>query len=60
VFRPSEDALEVVKEALKLRPKLIWLQLGIVNEQARKLAESEGIIFVQNKCIKVEYDRLIG
>src|SRR3989344_8011868 len=39
IFRPGEECLEVVKEAVKLKPKAIWMQLGIINEEAKKLAE---------------------
>ena len=61
VFRPSAACLEVVEEAIerkKLRGdiKLIWLQLGIANEQAKALAESNGIEFVQNMCMKDEFN----
>lgn len=60
VFRPSEDALDIVKEAVKRKEekgdiKLIWLQLGIINEEAKKLALENGIDFVQDKCMYVEH-----
>lgn len=60
VFRPSEQALEVVKEAVERKRargdiKVIWLQLGIINDEAKALAEAEGIFFIQDKCIYVEH-----
>ena len=60
VFRPSDEALEVVKEAVERKKdkgdiKLIWLQLGIKNDEAKKLAEDNGIEFIQDKCIYVEH-----
>ena len=60
VFRPSEDALDIVKEAVKRKEekgdiKLIWLQLGIINEEAKKIALENGIDFVQDKCMYVEH-----
>jgi len=58
VFRPSEDTPKVVEEAIKLKPKLIWLQLGIVNEKAKEIAEKHGIPFVMDKCMKIEHMRL--
>lgn len=63
VFRPSEDALQVVEEAIarhKARGDvaLIWLQLGIVNETARALAAEAGIPFVQDRCMAIEVPRL--
>lgn len=61
VFRRSEDCLAVVEEAVERKKargdvKVIWLQLGIVNNEAKKLAEENGIEFVQDKCIKIEYN----
>ena len=58
IFRPSEDTPKVVEEAVKLKPKLIWLQLGIVNEKAKEIAEKNGIPFVMDKCMKIEHMRL--
>jgi len=65
VFRPSEEALAVVEEAVARRKErgdidTIWLQLGIRNDRARVLAEQEGIRFVQHRCIYVEHRRLFG
>lgn len=62
VFRPSEQAGDVVHEAVLRKKKhgdiaLIWLQLGIVNEEARVLAEENNIVFVQDQCLYVEYRR---
>jgi len=60
VFRPSEQALDVVKEAVKRHKekgdiKLIWLQQGIESEEGKKLALDNGIEFVQNRCMYVEF-----
>jgi len=60
VFRPAEECEEITKEAVKLRPKMIWLQLGIENENAKKVADEKGVVFVQNKCTKIEHQRLFG
>ncbi len=60
IFMKSEKVLPVVEEAVGLRPRAIWLQLGIVNYEARELAESNGIAFIMNACIKQEHDRLFG
>lgn len=61
IFRNSEAALSVVKEALELNPlpKVIWMQLDIRNDEAAKLAEEKGIKVVMNRCSKIEYRRLI-
>ncbi len=58
IFRPSEDTPKIVEEAVKLKPELIWLQLGIVNEKAKEIAEKNGIPFVMDKCLKIEHMRL--
>ncbi len=60
VFRPSEEALQVVQEAVERKKakgdiRLIWLQLGIENEAAKKLALENDIAFIQNRCMYVEY-----
>jgi predicted CoA-binding protein len=63
VFRPSEVCLDVVKEAIERKKsrgdvKVIWLQEGIVNNEAKKLAEENGIRFVQDTCIYKIYNTL--
>ncbi len=63
VFRPSEQALGVVEEAVERKKakgdiKLIWLQEGIINDEAKKLAEENGIEFIQDKCMLKEYKNL--
>ena len=60
IFRASPYALPVVQEAiaLKPRPQLIWMQLGVRNEAAALLAEGAGMKVVMNRCPKIEYGRL--
>jgi predicted CoA-binding protein len=62
IFRNSDAALAVVREALplaeKLRLKVIWMQLGVRNEEAARLAEVNGLKVVMNRCPKIEYGRL--
>jgi predicted CoA-binding protein len=60
VFRASPYALPVVQEALALKPKpqVIWMQLGVRNDEAAALAEANGIKVVMNRCPKIEYGRL--
>jgi predicted CoA-binding protein len=60
IFRPAQYALGVVEEALALnpRPQVIWMQLGIRNDTAAALAETNGIKVVMNRCPKIEYGRL--
>jgi uncharacterized protein len=60
IFRKPEDIPATVEEALKLRPKAIWLQLGTgTHPELKERVESEGILFVQNRCIKVDHQFLI-
>jgi uncharacterized protein len=60
IFRGSEFALGIVKEALALNPKpqVIWMQLTVRNDEAGKLAEDAGLKVVMNRCPKIEYGRL--
>src|SRR5215475_15065523 len=60
IFRASQYATGVVKEALALkpRPQVIWMQLGVRNEEAARLAEEAGLKVVMNRCPKIEYGRL--
>lgn len=61
VFRPSADVLAVVQDAVKKDGiKLIWMQLGIYNEEAEKLAREKGIKVVYNRCMLEEHERLFG
>ena len=59
IFMRSEKVLPVVEEAIKLKPKAIWLQLGILNEEAKAAATSAGIMFIEDKCVKQEHARLV-
>ena len=60
VFRASPYAVGIVEEALALnpRPQVIWMQLGIRNDEAARLAEANGLKVVMNRCPKIEYGRL--
>jgi len=59
IFRPSNDVLPFVKDAIKKKPKVIWLQEGIHNSEAEDLARKEGIIVVFNRCMLAEHKRLL-
>ena len=58
VFRPSDKVLPIVQEAIKLKPKVIWLQEGIHDPQAEELARQSGIKVVFNRCMLAEHRRL--
>ena len=55
VFRPSTEALNIAKDTVNIGAKVLWLQLGIRNDEARSLVESENIQYIENKCTKMEY-----
>jgi uncharacterized protein len=64
IFRNSTAALEIVREAIALKDKLgikiLWMQLGVRNDQAAVEAEAAGLKVVMNRCPKIEYGRLSG
>ena len=59
IFRPSAEAEKIVEEVKDLNPKTIWLQLGIKSEKAEKNAKSINANYIENSCIKTEYQRII-
>jgi len=59
IFRPSDDVLPFVQEAIKKKPKVIWLQEGIHNLEAEDLARKEGIKVIFNRCMLAEHQRLL-
>ena len=60
VFRPSEEAPDIAKQSVDIGANALWLQLGISNQKARNIAKSADINFIQNKCIKIEHQRLFN
>ncbi len=60
VFRRAEDVLPVAEEAIKIGAKVLWLQLGICNDEAMRRANEAGLIAVQDRCIKIEHARFFG
>jgi len=58
VFRPSDETPGIAKEAVNKKGKVLWLQYGIENEEAEKIAIDANIQYLSNKCIKQEYQRL--
>ena len=57
VFRPSKEALDIAKNTVEIKAKVLWLQLGIRNEEAKKLVEEKKIEYIENKCTKMEYQK---
>jgi predicted CoA-binding protein len=63
VFRPAKDVLPIVEQAIKLkkmhgRLAVVWMQLGIVNEQAAEAAKKAALTVVMNKCMMIEHRHL--
>ena len=58
VFRPSKEVPAIAEDTIKIGAKVLWLQLGIKNSEAKQLVESKNIQYVENKCTKMEYQTL--
>ena len=58
VFRPSNEAEGIAKEAIQKGTKVLWLQYGIHSDEAKVIADKENIEFISNRCIKQEYQKL--
>ena len=59
VFRPSDEAVQIAKETVKIGAKVLWLQLDIKSEEAKKIAETNNILYIENKCTKIEIEKYI-
>tara|TARA_Y100001935_G_C16824047_1_gene276171 strand:+ start:7 stop:411 length:405 start_codon:yes stop_codon:yes gene_type:complete len=57
VFRPSSEAEDIAKEAVKIGAKVLWLQLDIKNNKAKKIAEDNDMIYIEDKCTKIEFEK---
>ena len=55
VFRKSEDCLPVAKDAVAIGAKSLWLQLGVINDEAHDFAQEHGLEVVMDKCLKIEH-----
>ena len=60
VFRKSADVMPVVEDAIAIGARTLWLQLGVINQQAVARAEEAGLRVVMDRCVKIEYGRLFG
>ena len=60
VFRKSADVMPIADEAIRIGAKCLWLQLGVINQEAADKASAAGLDVVMNRCVKIEYARLFG
>lgn len=60
IFRNSEAALAITREAIAIGASVVWMQVGVRNDEAARLAEDAGLHVVMNRCPKIEYGRLSG
>jgi uncharacterized protein len=60
VFRRSEKVMPVAKDAVAAGAKVLWLQSGVINEEAAAYATEQGLTVVMDRCIKVDYASLVG
>jgi len=57
VFRPSIEVLNIAKDTINIGAKVLWLQLGIKNEEAKEIVEANKIEYVEDRCTKMEYQK---
>ena len=57
VFRPSNEAIKIAQETIDIRAKVFWLQLDIISNEAKKIVEENNIIYIDNKCTKIEFEK---
>ena len=58
IFRPSVEALKLAEDTVKVGAKVLWLQLGIRNQEAKEIVESNNIKYIENRCTKMEYQKI--
>jgi len=59
-FRKSDDILPIATEAIKIKARVLWMQLSVFNEDAAILSRNAGLKVVQDRCVKIEHARLFG
>jgi predicted CoA-binding protein len=60
VFRPASETPEIARQAVKIKAKVLWLQLGVISEEAAKIARDAGLEVVMDRCCKIEHARFFG
>lgn len=60
VFRKSQDCLPIAQDAITIGAQTLWLQIGVINEEAQAIAEQAGLTVVMNRCTKIDHAQLVG
>jgi uncharacterized protein len=60
VFRPPAETPEIARQAIEIGARVLWLQLGVINEEAAELARAAGLEVVMDRCCKIEHARFFG
>ena len=60
VFRPAHEATAIAKQAIEIGAKVLWLQLGVINDEAATMAREAGLMVVMDRCCKIEHARFFG
>lgn len=60
LFQRAETTPEYARQAVEIGAKVLWLQLSLVNDEARKIAEEAKLDYVDDKCVKIEHGRIFG
>ena len=60
LFQRADRAMPFVEQAIEIGAKVVWMQLGVINDEAAKLASDAGLEVVMDRCVKIEYARLFG
>lgn len=60
VFRKSQDCVSIARDAVAIGAKVLWLQLGVLNDEAQRIAAVAGLTVVADRCLKIEHARLFG
>ena len=59
-FRRSEDMPDLARQAVAIKARVLWMQLSVINEEAKQIAEAAGLDVVMNRCTKIEHARIFG
>ena len=60
VFRPASEAPAIARQAVKIKAKVLWLQLGVISEEAARIARDAGLEVVMDRCCKIEHAHFFG